>query len=78
MPIFEYVSEQYQLVQSSRTALFDYCKTVSINDFVNENSSFGRGGSMRNLLVHVANVYEFWIANKTLNKAIIFTSYPSQ
>ncbi|MEJ7680622.1 MAG: DinB family protein [Segetibacter sp.] len=39
---------------------------------------FGRGGSIRNLLVHVANAYEFWIAKHALNKNIIFTTYDSK
>ena len=73
----KYIREQYELVLESRTVLFDYCKTISSNDFLNENSSFGRGGSIRNLLTHIANTYEFWIAKHGLNKAIAFTPYDS-
>ncbi len=72
-----YMREQYELVQESRKVLFEYCKTVSSIDFLNENSSFGRGGSMRNLLTHIANTYEFWIGKYGLNKDISFTSYNS-
>ena len=69
--------EQYELIQESRKVLFEYCKTVTSIDFLNENSSFGRGGSMRNLLTHIANTYEFWISKHGLNKDISFTSYNS-
>ncbi len=74
----KYVTEQYEAVQESRQVLFEYCKTISQPDLVNENSSFGRGGSIRNLLVHIANVYEFWIAKNTLNRNISFTEYNSK
>ena len=45
---------------------------------LSENNSFGRGGSIRNLLVHIANTYEFWIAKHGLNKDVVFTNYHSQ
>jgi uncharacterized damage-inducible protein DinB len=77
-PAFTYAKEQYELVRQSRKVLLDFCKTISVNDFLNENSSFGRGGSMRNLLVHIANTYEFWIAKWGLNKNIVFTTYDSK
>jgi|SRR5699024_3471715 len=69
---------QYKLVQQSRKILFEYCGTVSNEDFLNQNSSFGRGGSIRNLLVHIANTYEFWIIKYVLKKDITFTDYPSK
>lgn len=68
---------QYELIKSSRQVLFDYCRKVYPKDLVNENNSFGRGGSMRNLLVHIANVYESWIGREALKKDIAFTSYTS-
>lgn len=70
-----YTNEQYQYVKDSRKVLFNYCETISATDFVNQNTSFGRGGSMRNLLIHIANTYEFWIANITLNKNKIYAEY---
>lgn len=76
--IFNYVTEQYEAIRGSRNVLLDYCKTISEQDLINENSSFGRGGSVRNLLVHIANVYEFWIAKNALGREIIFTSYQSK
>lgn len=56
---------QYDLVKSSRLVLLDFCRTLSADHFVQEHAHFGRG-SIRNLLVHVANVYEFWIGSKAL------------
>jgi len=73
----KYAKEQYKLVRESRKVLLEYCRTISPGDFIHENSSFGRGGSIRNLLTHIANIYEFWIAKHALGKAVIFTSYNS-
>ena len=69
---------QYALVKGSRHVLFDYCRNVYPKDLLNENSSFGRGGSMRNLLVHIANVYESWIGQQALKKEMAFTTYESR
>ena len=70
-----YTKEQYEYVKDSRNILFEYCKTVSPEDFMNQNTSFGRGGSMRNLLVHIANTYEYWIANLALKKNLKYAEY---
>ena len=72
-----YMREQYELIRESRKVLFDYCKTISAVDFLNENNSFGRGGSIRNLLTHIANTYEFWIVKIGMSKTIEFTTYDS-
>jgi uncharacterized damage-inducible protein DinB len=58
---------QYELVISSRSVLLNYCHLINDRDFVMENSSFGRG-SIRNLLVHICNTYEFWIGKQSLKK----------
>jgi uncharacterized damage-inducible protein DinB len=70
-----YFQYQYEFVKSSRKVLLEYCKTLSDKDFVTENSTFGRG-SIRNLLVHIGNTYEFWIG-KSMDKNIKFTEYNS-
>lgn len=70
-----YIRKQYAYVQESRKILFDYCRTISVKDFCRESSSFGRGGSIRNLLVHIANTYEFWIAKAALGRAVDFAEY---
>jgi uncharacterized damage-inducible protein DinB len=66
---------QYEWIKDSRKVLFDYCRTVSKQDFTNQNTSFGRGGSMRNLLVHIANTYQFWIANTGLRLNVDYPKY---
>lgn len=73
-----YLKLQYQLVQHSRIALFDYCKTIFNDDLLNQNTSFGRGGSIRNLLVHIANTYQFWIIKHALKENIAFTEYSAK
>jgi len=70
-----FAKAQYEWVRDSRKVLFDYCTTISPQDFVNENSSFGRGGSIRNLLVHIASTYQFWIANTALQRNISYAEY---
>ncbi|MBA2745860.1 MAG: damage-inducible protein DinB [Flavisolibacter sp.] len=76
--IFTYAKEQYGFVLDTRETLFNYCKSISSNDFLKENSFFGRGGSIRNLLVHIANTYEFWIGKCALEKNMVFTDYTSK
>lgn len=67
---------QYEFVRSSRKVLLGYCKTLADKDFIIEYSTFGRG-SIRNLLVHIGNTYEYWIGRHSLNKNIKFTEYHS-
>lgn len=73
--ISTYCKEQYEFVKESRAVLFEYCKIISPEDFVNQNNSFGRGGSIRNLIVHIANTYEYWIANVAMKKNRIYAEY---
>ncbi|MBX0335524.1 DinB family protein [Pontibacter sp. HSC-14F20] len=68
------MSLQYSWVRGSREVLLQYCNSLSAADFCKENSSFGRG-SIRSLLVHIANTYEFWIGQQALQKEMVFTSY---
>lgn len=67
---------QYDLVKQSREVLLQYCATIAAQDFCVENSAFGRG-SIRNLLVHIGNTYEFWLGKQALQKEIIFSTYES-
>lgn len=69
-----YIRKQYTYVQESRNVLFDYCKTISTEIFIKQNTSFGLEGSIRNLLVHIANTYEFWIAQVALSKEVAFAN----
>lgn len=72
-----FCSEQYTLVRGSRETLFDYCRGIQPEELLAANPSFGRGGSIRNLLVHIANTYEFWIGKTALKKEFGFTAYES-
>lgn len=69
------IRKQYTFVRESRNILFEYCQTIRTEDFINQNSSFGKGGSIRNLLVHIANTYELWIANTVLKKEVAYAEY---
>lgn len=75
--LYVYTLEQYAMVRDSRKVLLEYCTILSPNDFVNQNTNFGRGGSVRNLLVHNVNTYLYWIANVSLKKNIPFLEYES-
>lgn len=70
-----YALKQYEFVQESRNVLSKYCQTIRPDDFIDQNFSFGRGGSIRNLLVHIINTYEFWIAGIALKKDVIYSKY---
>lgn len=72
MEFSQFAEPQYAWIQSSRQALFDYCKTIKAEDFVNQNTAFGQGGSIRNLLVHNANTYVFWVGKVALGKSLEF------
>ena len=71
----DYTRMQYELVLESRKLLLDYCKTISPEHLHYQNPSFGRGGSIRNLLVHNANTYMFWLGINGLKKDIRFFVY---
>jgi uncharacterized damage-inducible protein DinB len=55
------LTQQYAFVKDSRSALLMFCEKVSNDNFVAEVKGFGRGGSIRNLLVHSANSSLFWM-----------------
>ena len=68
------LSAQYDNVLYSRNTIIEYIKTMSIEDFTSENSSFGRG-SVRNLLVHICDTYAAWIGVRALNLKHDFKSF---
>jgi len=68
-------TQQYEWVKSSRKVLFDYCRTIAPHHFTDQNTAFGRGGSMRNLLVHIANTYQFWIADIAMDLNEAYPDY---
>jgi len=59
------LKQQYEYVLSSRNTLLTYIGTISEQDFLTDNSSFGRG-SIRNLLVHICQTYCAWIGERAL------------
>ena len=67
--------EQYRYVRDARAVLLRYCRTLAVADFIKEHPSFGKGGSVRNLLVHSANTYAFWIGRWALGQNVGFTPY---
>jgi len=71
------MAAQYQLILGSRGRLFSYLNSLNPEDFIKENSQFGHGGTVRNLLVHIANTYESWIIQKALGRKIEFTPFNS-
>ncbi len=64
----ELLHTQYQLVQSSRQVLFQYCQQLSPAELVGSVAGFGRG-SICNLLVHNARTYAYWLGKIGLGKA---------
>ena len=56
------LTKQYDFVKASRSVLFDYCDTVKPEHFIQEVQGFGRGGSMRSLIAHIANSSQHWTA----------------
>lgn len=68
--LHSYFEQQYALVQSSRTLLLNYCDSISVEDFSEQNNNFGIA-SIRNLLVHVANSYHAWLS-RSLQKEVNF------
>lgn len=67
----QYAASQYAFVQNARQVLLEYCRTIAPEHFVNENTSFGQGGSMCHLLLHNANCYAIWIGKRALGKDVV-------
>lgn len=63
---------QYAMVKSSRTAVFAYCKTFSPAAYLQPVDQFGHAGSVRNLQVHIANVYIHWMENLAQNGSLAY------
>lgn len=66
------LTQQYKLVQSARAALFSYCDAISVSHFTQDLPAFG-GSSIRSLLVHTGNTYQFWLGNFALSKELPFS-----
>ncbi len=56
----------YDWVKETRKGLLEYAATLPPAVFTQERHDFG-WGSIRNLLVHVADCYRFWLAETAMN-----------
>ena len=65
----EVFKKQYEWIQLTREALFNYCETMSTLDYTKELEAFG-GDSIRNLHVHVADCYRGWLGDRALGKRL--------
>ncbi len=70
-----FTGKQYQLVKGSRETLFGYCRAIAPEKFIEQSPLFGRGGSMRSLMVHVNNTYQFWIQQVALGGLATYTGH---
>jgi uncharacterized damage-inducible protein DinB len=71
------LKQQYDFILSSRNTLLNYIRDISEQDFLTNNTSFGRG-SIRNLLVHIGQTYCSWIGERSLGieqKFLPFENY---
>jgi uncharacterized damage-inducible protein DinB len=59
-PASPLVASYYQSVQAARAALLAYCDTLAPAHFTAPVEAF-RHGSMRDLLLHVADAYHIWL-----------------
>lgn len=66
---------QYELIKGARAVLLDYCDTIRAIHFTAETTGFGRGGSIRNLLVHNGHVYRYWIGEHALGREMQYPEY---
>lgn len=71
-----FLRNQYRSVKESRLIMFEFCKEIHEKDFTNAIKDFGRG-SIRDTLVHIANVYEFWIGKFSMKFNNQFTEKSS-
>jgi uncharacterized damage-inducible protein DinB len=66
---------QYNLIKSARAVLLTYCESLTPEHFVATTPGFGHDGSIRNLLVHNANTYHYWIGFHCFGRAVQYPPY---
>jgi len=71
--LYQQCALQYTWVTGARQVLFTFLGTLAPDDLVRELPAFGHGGSIRNLLVHTANVYEHWAGRIALQQATAYS-----
>ncbi|TCP31299.1 putative damage-inducible protein DinB [Scopulibacillus darangshiensis] len=57
--------KQYDWVRLTRESLFQYCETMTPEEYIQELKGFG-WGSIRNLHAHVAECYHYWLGHFAL------------
>ncbi|RYU91377.1 hypothetical protein EWM62_05400 [Mucilaginibacter terrigena] len=65
--MYKTLLHQYQLVLSSREALFNYCETIKIGHLLTPLPSFNNE-SIISQMMHVANCYLFWLAKSVMKQ----------
>lgn len=65
--LYPILQQQYQLVLSSRGALFTYCEGIPTAQLQITLPAFNNE-SMATQLLHTANCYLFWLANSTMQR----------
>jgi len=66
---------QYEMIQGSRAVLLDYCDLITPKHFTTEVQGFGRGGSIRNLLVHNGHVYRYWMGEHAMGREMRYPEF---
>lgn len=60
-------ADVYGWVKLTREGLLAFCDSLSLSVYTAEREGFG-WGSIRNTLIHVADCYRFWLAEKALGQ----------
>ncbi|UOQ92891.1 DinB family protein [Halobacillus shinanisalinarum] len=63
------LKSQYDWIRCTREKLFQYCETITAEDYTCELDQFG-WGSIRNLHLHVVECYQSWLGNFGLQKSL--------
>ncbi len=71
-PPNQHCTLQYNWVKETRQLLLRYLSALSPEDLIRPIPSFGNGGSLRDLLVHTANVYQHWIGHIALKTHTVY------
>jgi len=68
------LEQQYELVKGSREVVFQFCEKFSPEEYTKEINGIGRG-SVRNLQVHIAYTYIYWLAEFAMKQSPSFPPY---
>ena len=63
------LTQQYDLIKDSRQVVLDFCNTFTTEQLTQGHGYFS-GRSIHDLLVHVADVYLYWLGNFALGKPL--------